>query len=216
MIAWLAGWWNWPFLIPFLVGMGLVGVALLGGGHGGGDHDVGHDVHHGVDHEADASPTFSSLFMSFLGVGKAPLSILLEVMLVSFGLIGMLVNAIAHDLLADYGMIAFPVALSSAIFGSMAVTHLVAKVFVKVAPANIPTSRKSGEFVGSTGFAATSITHVIGQVNITSTEKNAPTALINVCSDPEWPTEIPRGTEVQLLSYDNSKSLYLVRPLLTS
>lgn len=218
MLAWLIGWWNWPFIVSFLVGMGLVGATVFGGGHGDhdgaidGGHDVGGDLTHGDLPHGDSGHTTLSVLAVF-GVGKAPSSVLLEVLLVSFGIIGLLINAVGRDLFATWGQLLFPVALVLATVGSLAATRAVADLIGKVVPADA-VARKSGEFTGSTGVAATSITHAIGQVKVSPRAKS-PDALLNVCADPTWPTEIERGTEVHLVAYDAGKNLYIVRPLLT-
>lgn len=214
MLEWLAHWHNWPFLVALMVGMGLVGLTLLG---------FSKDFDHGVDLNGDGVPDVSKPDMeqghlgvfAVLGVGKVPLSILIEVLLISFGLSGLLVNAVAHDLLSDWGVLAFPVALVAGVMGSMFTTRVVAQVISKFAPADVPTSRRPGEFVGSGGTAASLITAVIGQVRVVPNEKTQPEALLNVCLDPEWKDNIQRGTEVYLSGYDPERSLYLVRPLLT-
>ncbi len=215
MLAWLIGWWNWPFIVTFLVGMGLVGATVFGGGHT--DHDggidAGGDLTHGDLPHGDSGHSSLSVLAVF-GVGKAPSSVLLEVLLVSFGIIGLLVNAVGRDLFAAWGQLLFPVALVLATVGSLAATRAVADLIGKVVPADA-VARKSGEFTGSTGIAATSITHAIGQVKVSPNGAQSPDALLNVCADPTWPTEIERGTEVHLVAYDAGKNLYIVRPLVT-
>lgn len=213
MLAWLVGWWNWPFIVSFLVGMGLVVATIFGGGHS--DHDSGLEAHGAhLSHEHDVDGHYGLRFLALFGVGKAPSSVLLEVLLVSFGVIGLLVNAVTRDLFAAWGQLAFPLALVLAIAGSLAATRAVANVIGKVLPADA-VARKSGEFTGATGIAATSISHAIGQVKVSPNGKPSPDALLNVCADPTWPTEIARGTEVHLVAYDAGKNLYIVRPLVT-
>lgn len=219
MIEWLSAWYNWLFLLSFLVGSGLVALTLLGGGkdveggvdleghlHLGKDMDLakemGKDAHH---------PIFGVL--AFLGVGKAPLTILLEVFLLSFGLLGLLVNAVGRDLLGGWGGALFPAALVVAGLGASAITRGVAYLFNRIAPGDGPTSRRSGEFIRQTGTTISSITHIIGQVRVDVEEKNAPSAIVNACVDPEYGRDIPRGEEVLLTGYDPARMLYLVRPL---
>ena len=212
MLAWLSQWNNWPFLLSLLVGMGLVGLTLLG---------FSKDVDHGVDLDHDGVPDVQKPegdqflnWFSVLGVGKVPVSVLLEVLLVSFGLIGLLVNAVANDLLASWGTLLFPVAFVGALVGSAVATRMVADLIAKFAPADAPTSRRPGEFAGSIGTAITLITSTIGQVRVVSPD--APDAYLNVCLDPTLENPcIVRGTEVYLVSYDPAKSLYRVRPTST-
>lgn len=207
MLSWLAQWNNWPFLLALLVGMGLVTLTFLG---------FSKDADHGVDvdkPDLDAHPTS---VLGFIGVGKIPLSILIEVLLVSFGLVGLLVNAVAQDVLGRFGGIMFPVSIGLAVVGSMAATRAVASLISRYAPPDGPTARRPGEFVGSVGVAASLVSRTIGQVRVSSLDKNTPAALLNAQVDPEWTIdEIARGTEVMLVGYDFGRSLYRVRPLLT-
>jgi hypothetical protein len=214
MLTWLAHWNNWPFVVSLLVGLGLVGMTLLG---------VAKDLDHGgVDLNHDGIPDVSkpesdSFVFAALGAGKAPLSVLIEVLLVSFGLIGLLVNAVAHDLLAEWGSIVFPVSLALAVAGSISVTRQVADLIARFAPTDIPTSRRIGEYVGSPGVASSSITRTIGQVRIESPSRTTPDVIVNACVDPDClMDDIARGTEVLVTSYDRTSGIYLVRPLLTS
>jgi hypothetical protein len=208
MLNWIAHWNNWPFVLSLLVGMGLVLMTLFG---------FSKDLDHGIDTDAPdiAKPESESFALRFaiLGVGKVPVSVILEVFLVSFGLIGLLTNAVARDILADWGVLAFPVSLALALVGSVFVTRGTANIISKYAPADAPTSRRIGEFAGTTGFAATLITNIIGQVRVESDGPNEPDALVNACLDSTLETPIERGTEVYIVSYDPDKSLYRVRPL---
>jgi membrane protein implicated in regulation of membrane protease activity len=205
MIAWLAGWWNWPFLLSFLVGMGLVSVSLLGFAKDAGD---GHAI--GKDFSKDAGGFHA---LEWLGAGKAPLSLLLYVLLLSFGLLGLLVNAIAHDLLA-WGGLAFPVAFGTAAVGSILSTRGAASLLERIAPAEQITARRSGEFVGQHGVTASLVTKSIGQVRV-EPPGALPPAILNAAVDDTWPEDIPRGAEVLLVAYDEPRGLYRIRPLVT-
>lgn len=208
MLDWLAHWNNWPFLLSLMIGVGLVLLTLLGFSK---EADHGVDADHDFDHDAGHAS-----YLGFIGVGKVPLSILIEVLFVSFGLTGLLVNAVARDLLGGAGVLVFPVSFFAALVGAVFATKGVAAVITRYAPADGPTSRRAGEFVGSTATAASLITRAIGQVRVERTGATDPAALLNAQLDPEWDQlEIQRGTEVLLVGYDRERRLYRVRPLLT-
>lgn len=204
MLDWLAHWHNWPFLFTLLVGMGLVGVTLLG---------FSKDFDHGVDTDVDGDHHVHTSTFAFIGAGKAPLSVIIEVLLVSFGLVGLLVNAVARDLLGEWGVVAFPFSLVAAVVGSIMATRSTANIISKWAPADAPSSRRPGDFVRSVGTTVSLVTKTIGQVKVESSEKNAPDAIVNVYVDPTWADDIPRGVEVLLVEYDRTRNLYAVRPL---
>src|SRR5688572_33369420 len=106
-----------------MVGLGLVAVAALGAAK-----DLHHDAH--VDAHLDGhldgdgahSPEAMGDWLGWLGalgIGRAPLSVLLQVSLVSFGGGGLLVNAIGRDLLGESGRLLFPVALVVGVAGAV-------------------------------------------------------------------------------------------------
>lgn len=234
---WLGHWHNWPFVISLFVGLGFVFATLLG---------LAKDADHGIDIDGDGSPDIHAPDIAkpefgkpelgkggldvfgLAGVGKMPLSVVLKVFLLSFGSIGLLVNAVGRDLLSDWGVVVFPVSLVAAFVGSVVSTRGVAEVIAKFAPPDMPTSRKAGEFVGSVGVAASLISSSIGQVRVAPPEPESPEALLNACVDPEWvrlhldrqkdanqpydPVTIPREAEVVLIGYDSTRHLYLVQP----
>lgn len=202
MLEWFAAWYNWPFLFTFLVGMGLVAVSLLGVGKDadGGDADV-----------AIAKPDAPATALGFLGVGRAPVIVLLQTLLVTFGLTGLFVNAVGRDLLGGWSGAVFPLALVAAAAGSIAACNGVARVLSRWAPSDQPTSNRSGQFVGSPGQAVTLITQVGGQAKL-DFDRAIPDAIVHVRAADEWPHPIERGTEVVLVRYDAPLATYFVVP----
>lgn len=216
MLLWLSAWYNAPFLLALLIGLGFIALTFLGMGKdvdggvdidGDGLPDIGghdHDVHHGSE-----PGHLHLLGFGWLGVGKAPLTILLQTLLLSFGLIGLLMNAMVRDLFASLGSLAFPLSLSAATVGSATITRAVAALFQRFMPPEHATSRKPGELVGRIGTTAALTTRTFGQVTVTEVEK----ALVNACADVSVPLDIPRGTEVHLVGYDAERRVYRVVPV---
>jgi membrane protein implicated in regulation of membrane protease activity len=205
MLDWLTGWWNWPFLLSFFVGAGLTIVTIAG---------VGKDVdadHHGLVDVGVGKPGLDKPGLEWLGGGKAPLTLLLEVLLVSFGLIGMFVTAVARQV--GLAGLSFPVALVVAALGAIVLTRSLADVLGRLLPGDRTAARKSGDFVGKTGTTASLVTTAIGQVRVVPDDKG-PEAVLNACVDATWGRDIQRDTEVMLASYDAEKALYRIRPLI--
>lgn len=224
MLDWLAGWNNWPFLLAFFVGLGFIGLSFMGIGKdvggggidldGDGVPDIGPDAGH--DHDSNSQthePGHMHLLgFGWLGVGKAPLTILVETLLVSFGLAGLLVNAVARDLLGSLGVLAFPAACAFAVVSAVGVTRGVAAIFQRFMPPEHAASRKPGDFVGKVGITAVLTTKSFGQVTVTEMEN----ALVNACANDDVVADIPRGTEVHLVGYDQARRVYRIVPVQTA
>jgi len=199
MLDWFGQWHNWPFLLSLFVGMGLVALSFVG---------------HGKDADTTALAKPDGLHLApfvWLGAGKVPISVLLEVLLVSFGLTGLLLNALTHDLLPQVGAWLFPLSLTGAVLMGGVTTRLLADTLARFAPGDAGSAQQAGEWVGAIGVAVSRVTRSIGQVRVPSPDSR-PDALVNACVDPEFDDEIPRDTEVYLVRYAES-GLYHVRPL---
>ena len=122
----LATWWNLIYVIPFGLALVYLGVYAVSGLTFGEDLEIDHDVDldhdvdvdHDVEVDADADGETevgggsSSAFMAalgWLGVGRIPLSLVLMVLLLTWGGIGFAVNQIARPL-------AHPPALAALVF----------------------------------------------------------------------------------------------------
>jgi len=240
-IAWLAGCYNWPFLLTLGIGVLFIladvflgGVSDLIGLDADADVDVDMDVDVDIDLDVDVATTLGfdagsgfhgpdpdvgahhagGLLMNglaWIGLGKVPISVLLEVMLLTFGSTGLIVNAIAGDLLPAWGSyFSFPIALVCAIFVAPVVTKMVGSTIARVVPADATTSRKATEFLNETGVTASTVTTLAGQVKLSATDKHPPT-IINVrLKDGGEP--LARDVEVLLIEYDAEKNTYLVVP----
>lgn len=208
MLDWLQGWYNWPFLLSLLVGLGLAGVALLGMGKDAEAHVHVVDGAGHLDAHAHVEPGHVDLRgLGWLGFGKAPLSILLQTLLVTFGLVGLLVNAIATDAVGWFGRFAFPVALVGAVAAAIAATRGVAALFERYMPPERATGKAPGFYVGKLAKAASLVTPDFGQVLV---EEAGDVALLNACAEAG---DIPRGVEVQVVGYDAAKHIYRVTPV---
>jgi hypothetical protein len=116
---WLLHWWNLIFLLPFGLALMYLALYTLSGvtfGDGDLDHsfdadhdlgaDAGHDLEADHDMDADHDPGNDGpasghasgplAALSWLGVGRVPLSILLMVLLLTWGVVGFVANARRH------------------------------------------------------------------------------------------------------------------------
>src|SRR5690606_98666 len=109
----------------------------------------------GTDVDADSDPTATKGVLeslAFLGVGRVPLSILLMVLLLTFGAIGFVVNQLARELMPEHlvWLVSFPLGLG----GSFALTSVIARSLSRWMPMTETSARRRRELVG---LRATSI-----------------------------------------------------------
>lgn len=218
-IGWLAGWYNWPFLFPLAVGLLFILADLSLGGVSdlvGLDADVDVDVDTDLDVDAGgvdgAAHRVGALVLglTWLGLGKVPLSVLFEVLFISFGLAGLLVNAVAADVLGSSAL-AFPVALAVAALVAPALTRVVGGALASLVPADATISRKPSEFLGEVGVTQSRLTDRVGLVRIPGRD-GQPQATVNAQLRPDGPGVLPRGTEVLLIEHDADRNVYFVTP----
>lgn len=205
MIDWLSAWYNLPFLCVFTFGIMLSLVSLLGVF---GDSDVNADVDH-VDLDFDQSSEVGHdhefgvhwAFIAWLGVGKAPLSVLLQTLLLSFGLTGLILNAITRDLFGGSGWV-FPAVLLVATGTCLWATRMVGRSFNKWMPNPTPQDQRNDKYVGAFGVAASRIPVVgKGQARL-----DDGTYVVAFSGEGD---AISRGTRVFLAHYDISKKAYV-------
>ena len=171
------------------------------------DADTDHDA--GGDQDGDAGG-HSSVFaaLTWLGVGRVPLSIVLMVLLLSWGAIGFATNVLARDLFADPGRLIM-LSLPAALAGSMLVTGGISKAIVKLIPLNETFAHRRHELLGSVGEAVFMIDQAGGVVMVRDEEGNLSQVAARV-QEGEGP--IAKGNKVRLVAYDGPRKLFFARP----
>jgi len=215
MIEWLSGWYNWPFLFSLALGVVFILFEMLFGGLSevfdlATDFDPDHDVDAGID--GGGHDFFLSGFM-WLGMGKVPLTIVFEVLFISFGCIGLLVNAlwseVASDMIVPFSL---PVACCVALFGSFVLTHSSATWIARHLPSESTISRPAGGWIGEPGTVVNTVTQYSGQVRIEG-GGNVPDVVISAKVHDTHPDPIQRGSQVVVMDYVESTNSYTVIPM---
>lgn len=191
-MTWLQTWYNWPFLLSLFVGVGLIATALAGA----------------LEHESDVDHDWD--WLGWLGVGRAPISLLLQGMLMSFGVTGLLVNAVIQDLLGSEGWVGFLIACGFGGAAAVSSAFFVGWIF-SFLPSEKATSPRPGGYVGETARASALITESFGTATLNfDLESGAPPVFLNVRSQRG---EILREQKVLLMFYDAEKRQYVVTQL---
>jgi hypothetical protein len=231
-LDWILGWWNLVFIAPFFVAMVYLGLyALTGIGDGDADGDAHADAgaHGDVDADADAEldadadvdaegdadhdhdaehvgGSYFSAALSWLGVGRVPVSLLMIVMLLTWGCAGFVTNAILHQRAADGWPMArwsIPIALLCAVM----VTRGVSAMIIRYLPLNETYVRRRSELVGRTGEAILPIDHTFGLVAV---RDDSGDLYQLACRVGENVSPIEKGARVRLVAYDAKAQSYFV------
>jgi hypothetical protein len=201
-MAWLE-WYNFLFLAPLLAGV-VMAVLVVATGAVGVDGD-GHDGHDGHDphdmHDGDEGKGFDIL--GWFGIGRGvPLSLMLPVLLCTFGLAGLTFDVLLEPVLR-LPVIYAPIAALGGLFASSLVGRAFAKAFVKFADVNRKTSiRGATDLVGCEGTTVFEVDATNGAANIKDNFGNI--HRVSVRSKTHLKANLP----VHVVSADNG--IYLV------
>jgi membrane protein implicated in regulation of membrane protease activity len=180
-------------------------------GHDAGDldHTVEHDVSHDAGHAVDHGGGFSFLSaLAFLGVGKAPLLVVLLILFGSIGILGWLLNAVIVSLLGgNYPGLAFGGVLVVVLALGVTVSSRTAQLIARALPPFFSTASRADTFIGRTGdVISPTVDDKYGQVHL----RDPGGTLITVFAVTRTESPIPRGTEVVVVAYDAQQRCYLV------
>jgi membrane protein implicated in regulation of membrane protease activity len=169
------------------------------------DGDLDHDIDHDVEHDADTSSGLA--WLAFIGVGKAPLMVVLLILLFSTGLLGWLLNGLmlgAFGALSGLLILAsWLVSLSVGIF----VTSRVTRMIGQLVPPISSTATKAQAMVGMNGTVTSPFVDAkYGMIHL----RDPGGTLVSLFATTEDEKPIPRGESVILLSYDTVQKRYTV------
>lgn len=221
-LGWLFIWWNAIYSIPLAVVLilftvtsvfGLAGGVVEVGHHGGDGVDTDLDVDHDVDAElsggaeaagdggpaSHVSPWIGPLL--FLGAGKAPLILVLQVLFLSWGVIGLALHQIVHAAGPSVLLWSAPVTLILSLLFTRGVATLVGKVYRPVETASL----KRKQLVGFTGQVVYPVTPTEGTVNVRDQHGTLHRVRARTASG-----RLESGQEIIVLGYDPEHSVYQV------
>lgn len=214
MLAWLGAWYNLAPLLLLLIGCGLVLVELVTGGLGdvaGGDVDldvdIAVDLDVDIDLDLDVEVPEIGLFgywLSWLGLGVVPISILIEISTITFGGTVLLVNAIARDFLPWTGGACLLVSLPAGFAVMVVVTHYMGRGLARLLGLDGEAAPDAGSYIGKVGTVLTTLTDKIGEVEVRPPE--ASPVIVNTRRGGSQ--NIKRGSTVCLVTYDREARVY--------
>lgn len=171
------------------------------------EHGTDHDVDHDVDHEVSRDSLSGFSWLAFIGIGKAPLMVVLLIVLLTTGLLGWFLNGLAIGLLGFFpGLLLLATFVVSLGAGSL-VTSRVARFIGRALPPVSTTATRAEALVGRSGTVISPfVDNRYGMVHL----RDDGGTLISLFAITEDEQPIARGESVLLLSYDAAQRRYLV------
>ena len=233
--TWVLNWFNLIFVVPFALALAYLGLYTLSGWTFGeadvdadadadvdadaevevdadadadaaADHDPDHDHDHDAAHGGGGNGSGWFVVLSWLGVGRVPLSILLMILLMCWGAIGFAVNSYTR---AEHPQVARPWVLSIpiALLGSVLVTKLLAGAVGRYVPLNETYARRRHELLGSRGEVVLPVDRNFGMVAV----RDARGERFQLsCRLESGDRTIAKGTPVTLVAYNADERLFYV------
>jgi hypothetical protein len=169
-----------------------------------------HAVHAGDGHGAGGAGegSFTSDLLSFLGLGKIPVSLALMILLLWWGMVGFMLNTLFFQWGVAPWLIGFAtLPLTAVIAGGL--TGGCAAILGKLFPGADSRAQRREDLVGRSGEAIFDIDGTFGMASV----RNATGDLIQVaCQTRDGESRIPKGSRVVLFNYDREKGVFHVAP----
>jgi membrane protein implicated in regulation of membrane protease activity len=233
-LTFLIAWYNLPFTLMLGLGVVLAGLQLLGLSNDGDtdadadgdvdadvdtdadidpdidqdiDRDIDQDLDHDVEHDMSRDSLSGFSWLAFIGIGKAPLMVVLLIVLMTTGLLGWFLNGLAVGILGLFpGLLLLATFLVSLAAGSL-VSSRVTRFIGRALPPVSTTATRAQALVGRPGTVISPF--VDGRYGMVHLRDDGGT-LISLFAVTEDEQPIARGDSVLLLSYDASQRRYLV------
>lgn len=221
----LLAWYNLIFELPIVA---VVFYVLLQSTGLGGDHDhdahvdVGHDaslatVDHGIEHsvhhehaighhEQEASALIKAL--TFLGLGRVPLSVLVTSFFVVWGFSGWAANQMLKEIMI-FPAVYFWFSLGIASFAGVFLTRFLAVGLSRIMPTTETYGTSLAELVGRRGEASLSINERFGKAQIRDDSGQLHEV---TCRMDTGQKSLPPGSRVILVSFDPGEAIFTVCP----
>lgn len=204
-------WWNLPYFLIFLVGVTLIGLMSLGTLHWEPHIHLDHDFHHDIDHDQDSeiSHDASSLarFLSFFGLGKVPLTVVITTFCCSWGISGLFINRAFQEFTPlPPSLFVIPTFVVATIFASLVnklTTNVVANIFPKTQSLGI----KKIDLVGRVGTVRHSVGATFGVVTVADPSGGLHDVSCIVLNSSET---LDKGQKALLLDFDPKTEIYRV------
>jgi hypothetical protein len=230
----LLSWWNLIYLVPLALALIYLIVYMATGMSFGdadadvhadmdadadadadGDADADHDV--SGDHEAGHEPQHAgstsggSSLLTLLGVGRAPISVLLMVFLLIWSITGIIANRVIYGLsesVLPTVIISVPLAMVFSLFGTAGLARLIGRSM----PNSETYVRRKSSLVGLAGEAVYDMTAGFGTVQVRDESGDLHELPCETQGDASTKKIIHKGQRVVLYDYNEEKGVFYVTP----
>jgi hypothetical protein len=177
--------------------------------HGDIGHDQGaeHDTDSENDAEQDAGDGLFLRALSFLGLGKAPVSMLFMCFCFIWGFTGWAANMVFSKVLVFPALFVWP-SLAAAFLASVFFTRWLAKLFSRFMPTTQTYGTTNQQLIGKSAEATFNITEKFGMARTTDDAGNQHDIYCRVQPGKE---EIPKQSRVILMQYDVTENFFYVK-----
>lgn len=185
------------------------------------DMDADADLHGEVDADAagDAPPSTVHLntsavtsTLAWFGVGRVPVSIMLMVCLLTWGVAGFAINnALRAGWTGTMGSVALVSAPAAAVI-SLVLTRIVVALVARFLPMNESTALRRHELLGSVGEAIFAIDDRFGMVSVREPGGDLHQVACRRAAQVTDRAPIPKGASVLLTGYSARRGIYVVIP----
>lgn len=153
------------------------------------DKDI--DIHHGN------SPQEGFSLLSYLGIGRCPVSIVLMLLGVSWGFVGLVCNGVFHALWVIPPLLYFWISATIALIIALPFTSFMSRIIARIMPRKGTTAISLESLVGKTGESSVTIDSKSGRVRV----RDDYNSLHNIyCRTSPEDNPIPPNKEVLILS----------------
>jgi membrane protein implicated in regulation of membrane protease activity len=179
----------------------------LDGDADGDIHDAGPDSDHDsdtdTDTDQDADTPVHAVVLSWMGVGRVPASLVLMILLLTWGATGFMTNAAMQQRGSLAPLVSIPLAALVSIVG----THILAGFVGRCVPSVETSAHRRHALLGSVGQAILPIDQKFGMVSVRDSGGDLYQVPCRTAADAD---PIPKGASVQLVSYNAKNSLFYV------
>ena len=171
------------------------------------DHDghVAHAPAHSHGGQATRGAGAAS-FLSWLGLGRVPMSLILMVLMLTWGMVGFVVNRTLTSVVPADWMVLLA-SLPLAAISSLAVTRTTVRLMARWMPTTETYARPLAKLVGATGRALYPIDERFGMASVRDQHGDLFQIACRVYPDRQ---PINKGDEVLLVDFDVSRNLFYV------
>lgn len=224
-VEWLMQWWNLIFIVPFGLALLYLGVYAMSGFTFGDadadfhadapDMDAGADV----DVEADADAHGPDLHghgdshvpihiaaMSWIGIGRVPLSLVLMVLFMTWGFFGFATSYALEERGSDRASVP-GLAIAIAAVGSILTTAIFSRAIARWLPTSATYALRRHDLLGAVGEAIYQIDHETGLVAVRDRHGDLFQVPGRVHDGRE---PIAKGRQVRLVAYNGKKQAFYV------